>query len=98
MNGNTADRGGTRELPLPEEGPKDEAISPEKLSEAEAETVEVICRGRRRGRKLAAKFTDEELEAQALAAQAAERGGDGCSACGRRRRWKRSRSGTGKTD
>lgn len=57
------------ELPLPEEV-KDEAISPEEW-QAEAETVEVIAAVEEEG-KNAAKFTDEELEAQALAAQAAE--------------------------
>ncbi|EAB4090952.1 signal recognition particle-docking protein FtsY [Salmonella enterica] len=57
------------ELPLPEEV-KDEAISPEEW-QAEAETVEVIAAVGEEGEN-AAKFTDEELEAQALAAQAAE--------------------------
>lgn len=57
------------ELPLPEEV-KDEAISPEEW-QAEAETVEVIAAVEEEGEN-AAKFTDEELEAQALAAQAAE--------------------------
>ncbi|ECI4490482.1 signal recognition particle-docking protein FtsY [Salmonella enterica] len=57
------------ELPLPEEV-KDEAISPEEW-QAEAETVEVITAVEEEGEN-AAKFTDEELEAQALAAQAAE--------------------------
>ncbi|MEX8552152.1 signal recognition particle-docking protein FtsY [Salmonella enterica] len=57
------------ELPLPEEV-KDEAISPEEW-QAEAETVEVIVAVEEEGEN-AAKFTDEELEAQALAAQAAE--------------------------
>lgn len=57
------------ELPLPEEV-KDEAISPEEW-QAEAETVEVIAALEEEGEN-AAKFTDEELEAQALAAQAAE--------------------------
>ncbi|EAQ4385175.1 signal recognition particle-docking protein FtsY [Salmonella enterica subsp. enterica serovar Newport] len=57
------------ELPLPEEV-KDEAISPEEW-QAEAETVEVIAEVEEEGEN-AAKFTDEELEAQALAAQAAE--------------------------
>lgn len=57
------------ELPLPEEV-KDEAISPEEW-QAEAETVEVIAVVEEEGEN-AAKFTDEELEAQALAAQAAE--------------------------
>ncbi|EKG2924332.1 signal recognition particle-docking protein FtsY [Salmonella enterica] len=47
------------ELPLPEEW------------QAEAETVEVIAAVEEEGEN-AAKFTDEELEAQALAAQAAE--------------------------
>ncbi|MFP5635092.1 signal recognition particle-docking protein FtsY [Salmonella sp. 741265118_HBA] len=56
-------------LPLPEEV-KDEAISPEEW-QAEAETVEVIAAVEEEGEN-AAKFTDEELEAQALAAQAAE--------------------------
>ncbi|HFW4892380.1 TPA: signal recognition particle-docking protein FtsY [Salmonella enterica subsp. enterica serovar Litchfield] len=57
------------ELPLPEEV-KDEAISPEEW-QAEAETVEVIAAVEEEGEN-AAKFTDEELEAQALAAQSAE--------------------------
>ncbi|ELM1617499.1 TPA: signal recognition particle-docking protein FtsY [Salmonella enterica] len=57
------------ELPLPEEV-KDEAISPEEW-QAEVETVEVIAAVEEEGEN-AAKFTDEELEAQALAAQAAE--------------------------
>ncbi|EKM3518570.1 signal recognition particle-docking protein FtsY [Salmonella enterica] len=57
------------ELPLPEEV-KDEAISPEEW-QAEAETVEVIAAVEEEGEN-AATFTDEELEAQALAAQAAE--------------------------
>ncbi|EFT2090202.1 signal recognition particle-docking protein FtsY [Salmonella enterica] len=57
------------EKPLPEEV-KDEAISPEEW-QAEAETVEVIAAVEEEGEN-AAKFTDEELEAQALAAQAAE--------------------------
>lgn len=57
------------ELPLPEEV-KDEAISPEEW-QAEAETVEVIAAVEEEGEN-AAKFTDEELEAQALAAQVAE--------------------------
>ncbi|EIN0106641.1 signal recognition particle-docking protein FtsY [Salmonella enterica] len=57
------------ELPLPEEV-KDEAISPEEW-QAEAETVEAIAAVEEEGEN-AAKFTDEELEAQALAAQAAE--------------------------
>ncbi|EDG9648940.1 signal recognition particle-docking protein FtsY [Salmonella enterica subsp. enterica serovar Muenchen] len=57
------------ELPLPEEV-KDEAISPEEW-QAEAETVEVIAAVEEEGEN-AAKFIDEELEAQALAAQAAE--------------------------
>ncbi|ELT5845540.1 signal recognition particle-docking protein FtsY [Salmonella enterica] len=57
------------ELPLPEEV-KDEDISPEEW-QAEAETVEVIAAVEEEGEN-AAKFTDEELEAQALAAQAAE--------------------------
>lgn len=57
------------ELPLPEEV-KDEAISLEEW-QAEAETVEVIAAVEEEGEN-AAKFTDEELEAQALAAQAAE--------------------------
>ncbi|EGI8693179.1 signal recognition particle-docking protein FtsY [Salmonella enterica] len=57
------------ELPLPEEV-KDEAISPEEW-QAEAETVEVIAAVEEEGEN-AAKFTDEELEAQTLAAQAAE--------------------------
>ncbi|EBC7954873.1 signal recognition particle-docking protein FtsY [Salmonella enterica] len=57
------------ELPLPEDV-KDEAISPEEW-QAEAETVEVIAAVEEEGEN-AAKFTDEELEAQALAAQAAE--------------------------
>ncbi|EDW0316644.1 signal recognition particle-docking protein FtsY [Salmonella enterica] len=57
------------ELPLPEEV-KDEAISPEEW-QSEAETVEVIAAVEEEGEN-AAKFTDEELEAQALAAQAAE--------------------------
>lgn len=57
------------ELPLPEEV-KDEAISPEEW-QAEAETEEVIAAVEEEGEN-AAKFTDEELEAQALAAQAAE--------------------------
>ncbi|ECY9513962.1 signal recognition particle-docking protein FtsY [Salmonella enterica subsp. enterica serovar Derby] len=57
------------ELPLPEEV-KDEAISPEEW-QAEAETVEVIAAVEEEGEN-AAKFTDEELDAQALAAQAAE--------------------------
>ncbi|ECY5810825.1 signal recognition particle-docking protein FtsY, partial [Salmonella enterica subsp. enterica serovar Agona] len=55
------------ELPLPEEV-KDEAISAEEW-QAEAETVEVIAAVEEEGEN-AAKFTDEELEAQALAAQA----------------------------
>ncbi|EKE2596499.1 signal recognition particle-docking protein FtsY [Salmonella enterica subsp. enterica serovar Georgia] len=59
----------SEELPLPEEV-KDEAISPEEW-QAEAETVEVIAAVEEEGEN-AAKFTDEELEAQALAAQAAE--------------------------
>ncbi|EJK2677575.1 signal recognition particle-docking protein FtsY [Salmonella enterica] len=50
------------ELPLPEEV-KDEAISPEEW-QAEAETVEVIAAVEEEGEN-AAKFTDEELEAQA---------------------------------
>lgn len=83
------------ELPLPEEV-KDEAISPEEW-QAEAETVEVIAAVEEEGEN-AAKFTDEELEAQALAAQAAEEGGDGCSAGGRRRAGGSDRSGAGKTD
>lgn len=57
------------ELPLPEEV-NDEAISPEEW-QAEAETVEVIAAVEEEGEN-AAKFTDEELEAQALAAQTAE--------------------------
>ncbi|WP_116834794.1 signal recognition particle-docking protein FtsY [Salmonella enterica] len=57
------------ELPRPEEV-KDEAVSPEEW-QAEAETVEVIAAVEEEGEN-AAKFTDEELEAQALAAQAAE--------------------------
>ncbi|AXD27294.1 signal recognition particle-docking protein FtsY [Salmonella enterica] len=57
------------ELPLPEEV-KDEAISPEEW-QAEVETVEVIAAVEEEGEN-ATKFTDEELEAQALAAQAAE--------------------------
>ncbi|HAG3439171.1 TPA: signal recognition particle-docking protein FtsY [Salmonella enterica] len=57
------------ELPLPKEV-KDESISPEEW-QAEAETVEVIAAVEEEGEN-AAKFTDEELEAQALAAQAAE--------------------------
>ncbi|EKO7483623.1 signal recognition particle-docking protein FtsY [Salmonella enterica] len=57
------------EKPQPEEV-KDEAISPEEW-QAEAETVEVIAAVEEEGEN-AAKFTDEELEAQALAAQAAE--------------------------
>ncbi|ECG1028463.1 signal recognition particle-docking protein FtsY [Salmonella enterica subsp. salamae] len=57
------------ELPLPEEV-KDEPISPEEW-QAEAETVEVIAAVEEEGEN-AATFTDEELEAQALAAQAAE--------------------------
>ncbi|PEH21021.1 signal recognition particle-docking protein FtsY [Salmonella enterica] len=57
------------ELPPPEEV-KDESISPEEW-QAEAETVEVIAAVEEEGEN-AAKFTDEELEAQALAAQAAE--------------------------
>lgn len=57
------------ELPLLEEV-KDEAISPEEW-QAEAETVEVIAAVEEEGEN-AATFTDEELEAQALAAQAAE--------------------------
>ncbi|EHG6522261.1 signal recognition particle-docking protein FtsY [Salmonella enterica subsp. enterica serovar 6,14:r:1,5] len=57
------------ELPLPEEV-KGEAVSPEEW-QAEAETVEVIAAVEEEGEN-AAKFTDEELEAQALAAQAAE--------------------------
>ncbi|EHG7594721.1 signal recognition particle-docking protein FtsY [Salmonella enterica] len=57
------------ELPLQEEV-KDESISPEEW-QAEAETVEVIAAVEEEGEN-AAKFTDEELEAQALAAQAAE--------------------------
>ncbi|MBK0284163.1 signal recognition particle-docking protein FtsY [Salmonella enterica] len=61
--------GEREELPLPEEV-KDEAISPEEW-QAEAETVEVIAAVEEEGEN-AAKFTDEELEAQALAAQAAE--------------------------
>ncbi|EFQ7295609.1 signal recognition particle-docking protein FtsY [Salmonella enterica] len=57
------------ELPLPEEV-KDEAISPEEW-QAEVETVEVIAAVEEEGENVT-KFTDEELEAQALAAQAAE--------------------------
>ncbi|EEJ9244568.1 signal recognition particle-docking protein FtsY [Salmonella enterica subsp. enterica serovar Muenchen] len=57
------------ELPLLEEV-KDEPISPEEW-QAEAETVEVIAAVEEEGEN-AATFTDEELEAQALAAQAAE--------------------------
>ncbi|EAO9998351.1 signal recognition particle-docking protein FtsY [Salmonella enterica] len=57
------------ELPLPEEV-KDEAISPEEW-QAEVETVEVIAAVEEEGEN-ATTFTDEELEAQALAAQAAE--------------------------
>ncbi|EAS4518420.1 signal recognition particle-docking protein FtsY [Salmonella enterica] len=57
------------ELPLPEEV-KDEAISPEEW-QAEVETVEVIAAVEEEGEN-ATKFTDEELEAQVLAAQAAE--------------------------
>lgn len=75
------------ELPLPEEV-KDEAISPEEW-QAEAETVEVIAAVEEEGEN-AAKFTDEELEAQALAAQAAE---EAVMVVRRRKktsRWKRS--------
>ncbi|EBO3988381.1 signal recognition particle-docking protein FtsY [Salmonella enterica] len=55
------------ELPLPED------VSQQAVEEAqaEAETVEVIEAVEEEGEK-AAKFTDEELEAQALAAQATE--------------------------
>lgn len=65
------------ELPLPEdvsqqavEEARVETISPQEWL-AEAETVEVIEAVEEEGEK-AAKFTDEELEAQALAAQATE--------------------------
>ncbi|EKS3342720.1 signal recognition particle-docking protein FtsY [Salmonella enterica] len=65
------------ELPLPEdvsqqavEEARVETISPQEW-QAEAETVEVIEAVEEEGEK-AAKFTDEELEAQALAAQATE--------------------------
>ncbi|MCR5946304.1 signal recognition particle-docking protein FtsY [Salmonella enterica subsp. houtenae] len=65
------------ELPLPEdvaqqtvEESQVETISPQEW-QAEAETVEVIAAVEEEGEN-AAKFTDEELEAQALAAQAAE--------------------------
>ncbi|EEL1087855.1 signal recognition particle-docking protein FtsY [Salmonella enterica] len=65
------------ELPLPEdvsqqavEEARVETISPQEW-QAEAETVEVIEAVEEEGKK-AAKFTDEELEAQALAAQATE--------------------------
>ncbi|EBR2486853.1 signal recognition particle-docking protein FtsY [Salmonella enterica] len=65
------------ELPLPEdvsqqavEEAQVETISPQEW-QAEAETVEVIEAVEEEGEK-AAKFTDEELEAQALAAQATE--------------------------
>ncbi len=84
------------ELPLLEERSKTR-LSRRKSGRYEAETVECHCRGRRRGRN-AAKFTDEELEAQALAAQAAEEAGDGCSAGGRRRAGGSDRSGAVKTD
>ncbi|EKR4368864.1 signal recognition particle-docking protein FtsY [Salmonella enterica] len=57
------------EKPQPEEV-KDEVISPEEW-QAEVETVEVIAAVEEEGEN-ATKFTDEELEAQALAAQAAE--------------------------
>lgn len=65
------------ELPLPEdvsqqavEEARVETISPQEW-QAEAETVEVIEAVEEEGEK-AAKFTNEELEAQALAAQATE--------------------------
>lgn len=65
------------ELPLPEdvaqqtvEESQVETISPEEW-QAEVETVEVIAAVEEEGEN-ATKFTDEELEAQALAAQAAE--------------------------
>ncbi|EDJ4634636.1 signal recognition particle-docking protein FtsY [Salmonella enterica] len=65
------------ELPLPEdvsqqavEEAQVETISPQEW-QVEAETVEVIEAVEEEGEK-AAKFTDEELEAQALAAQATE--------------------------
>ncbi|EAZ2930229.1 signal recognition particle-docking protein FtsY [Salmonella enterica] len=65
------------ELPLPEdvsqqavEEARVETISPQEW-QAEAGTVEVIEAVEEEGEK-AAKFTDEELEAQALAAQATE--------------------------
>ncbi|EEI0563898.1 signal recognition particle-docking protein FtsY [Salmonella enterica] len=65
------------ELPLPEDVSQQaieeawvETISPQEW-QAEAETVEVIEAVEEEGEK-AAKFTDEELEAQALAAQATE--------------------------
>lgn len=65
------------ELPLPEEVAQQaveevqaETVSPQEW-QAEAETVEIIEAVEEEGEK-AAKFTDEELEAQALAAAAAE--------------------------
>lgn len=65
------------ELPLPEDVSQQaieeawvETISPQEW-QAEAETVEIIEAVEEEGEK-AAKFTDEELEAQALAAQATE--------------------------
>ncbi|AID26213.1 signal recognition particle-docking protein FtsY [Salmonella bongori] len=65
------------ELPLPEEVAQQaveevqaETVSPQEW-QAEAETVEIIEAVEEEGEK-AAKFTDEELEAQALAAAATE--------------------------
>lgn len=65
------------ELPLPEEVAQQaveevqaETVSPQEW-QAEAETVEIIEAVEEEGEK-AAKFSDEELEAQALAASAAE--------------------------
>ncbi|ECC8920933.1 signal recognition particle-docking protein FtsY [Salmonella bongori] len=65
------------ELPLPEEVAQQaveevqaETVSPQEW-QAEVETVEIIEAVEEEGEK-AAKFTDEELEAQALAAAAAE--------------------------
>ncbi|WP_353144533.1 signal recognition particle-docking protein FtsY [Enterobacter sp.] len=57
------------ELPLPEEV-KDEAVSAEEW-QAEAETVEIVEAVEEEA-ALAPELTDEELEAQALAAEAAE--------------------------
>ncbi len=68
-------------------GSKDEAIAGSDW-QAEAETVEVIAAVEEEEAKTA-KFTDEELEAQALAAQAAE-GGDEVVPAEEARRWKRS--------